>query len=159
MASEASSEPAACPVDHKTREAWLEKSRQAGEQQQQAPHPVPSTPVGQSCDSSQISSNASPLPLSNLGTQREVSTIPRAFSSPTTAEPNARPANHERESGSDKSGMWIYPSEQMFFAAMKRKGFEAHETDMRSVVPIHNAVNEKAWEEIKSWEKGWGSDA
>jgi cytochrome c heme-lyase len=40
----------------------------------------------------------------------------------------------------------------MFFDAMRRKGFDARETDMRTVVPIHNAVNERAWKEIREWE-------
>jgi len=30
---------------------------------------------------------------------------------------------------------------------------------MRSIVPIHNAVNERAWEEIKSWERGRGAES
>lgn len=41
----------------------------------------------------------------------------------------------------------------MFFDAMKRKGYDARETDMKTVVPIHNAVNERAWKEIKEWEE------
>ena len=62
--------------------------------------------------------------------------------------------NHEVETGADKaSGNWIYPSEKMFFDAMKRKGNDgARVADMRTVVPIHNAVNERAWAEIKAWE-------
>jgi cytochrome c heme-lyase len=35
---------------------------------------------------------------------------------------------------------------------MKRKGYDAREVDMKTVVPIHNAVNERAWEKIKEWE-------
>jgi cytochrome c heme-lyase len=65
------------------------------------------------------------------------------------------PANAERDTGSDKAtGNWIYPSERMFFDAMRRKSFSPHETDMRAIVPIHNAVNERAWHEIKGWEAG-----
>ena len=41
----------------------------------------------------------------------------------------------------------------MFFEAMKRKNHTPHAADMSTVVPIHNAVNERAWKEIKSWEK------
>lgn len=37
----------------------------------------------------------------------------------------------------------------MFFEAMKRKGHDPQAADMRTVVPIHNAVNERAWAEIK----------
>ena len=40
----------------------------------------------------------------------------------------------------------------MFFDAMRRKGYSPEETDMKTVVPIHNAVNERAWKEIREWE-------
>jgi cytochrome c heme-lyase len=42
----------------------------------------------------------------------------------------------------------------MFFEAMRRKGKlgDAKAADMRMVVPIHNAVNERAWAEIRAWE-------
>lgn len=56
------------------------------------------------------------------------------------------------------SGNWIYPSEQMFFNAMKRKNYDPMSKDMKSIVPIHNAVNERAWSEIKRWESGRGSE-
>ena len=170
MANEAS-EQSACPVDHKSREAWLQKARS------QAP-PEPSSPLstaGQSCDSSQIDQQppSSPLrlplpsywsqPSAPLGTAREISTIPRAPSSSSSSTapstPDARPANNEADTGADaKTGNWIYPSEQMFFAAMKRKQYDPRAEDMRSIVPIHNAVNERAWQEIKGWEKGRGAD-
>ncbi|KZF25748.1 cytochrome c and c1 heme-lyase [Xylona heveae TC161] len=104
-------------------------------------------------------------PENLLATGREVSTIPRAIPS-EDAEGSAYDsgshspmANNEQETGSDKSsGNWIYPSEQMFFNAMRRKNFDPHAEDMRAIVPIHNAVNERAWKEIKDWEKGQGSD-
>lgn len=48
----------------------------------------------------------------------------------------------------------MYPSEKMFFEAMRRKGFSgAAAADMKTVVPIHNAVNERAWAEILEWER------
>ncbi|CAG8600000.1 6_t:CDS:2 [Diversispora eburnea] len=49
--------------------------------------------------------------------------------------------------------VWIYPSEQMFFNAMKRKNWNPREEDMSVIIPMHNAVNEKAWKEILKWEK------
>jgi len=42
---------------------------------------------------------------------------------------------------------------------MKRKAYDPDAADMRTIVPIHNAVNERAWREIKEWEKGRGSEA
>ncbi|CAJ0906150.1 13693_t:CDS:2 [Entrophospora sp. SA101] len=43
--------------------------------------------------------------------------------------------------------------QQMFFNAMKRKNWNPNTEDMKVIVPIHNAVNEKAWKEILEWEK------
>ncbi|KAJ3375101.1 Cytochrome c1 heme lyase [Allomyces arbusculus] len=69
-----------------------------------------------------------------LPVEREVSTIPRG----------GQDANEGEK--------WIYPSQQMFFNAMKRKSWDAKEEDMSVVVPIHNAVNEMAWKKILEWE-------
>ena len=99
--------------------------------------------------------------LKGLGRDREISTIPRAqqIYDDGQAASTHSPANHEQESGSDvKSGNWIYPSEEMFFQAMKRKNFDPKTEDMKSIVPIHNAVNEQAWVEIKKWETGRGEE-
>ncbi|QDS76378.1 hypothetical protein FKW77_003455 [Venturia effusa] len=153
------SDAEACPVDHKTREAWLAQARQKAAT---STAPVSSIPPGESCDSTSISQSAPPPStiLSKLGLdqRREVSTIPRAAAS-TDVESDRKPANNEIESGKDKSGKWIYPSEQMFFEAMRRKNYDPRVEDMRSIVPIHNAVNERAWSEILEWEKGQGSES
>jgi cytochrome c heme-lyase len=162
------SEAEVCPVDHKSREAWLQHARKTGER---PPHPMPPIappiPVGESCDPPQVDQRQSPKSPSAiqtllqatgrvpLATEREVSTIPRAL--PSNPD-NSRPANNEVESGRDKSGKWIYPSEQMFFEAMRRKKHDPKAEDMRTIVPIHNAVNERAWGEILAWEKGKGGE-
>lgn len=52
-----------------------------------------------------------------------------------------------------ESRFWVYPSEQMFFDAMRRKNWDPKEVDMKTVVPIHNAVNERAWSQILDWER------
>lgn len=77
-----------------------------------------------------------------LPTEREISTIPKVVT----------------ESDSGKEEKWIYPSQQMFFDAMKRKNWNPHPEDMKTIVPIHNAVNERAWQDILQWEQGWGSE-
>lgn len=41
----------------------------------------------------------------------------------------------------------------MFFEAMRRKNHTPDAADMATVVPIHNAVNERAWAEIEDWER------
>ncbi|KAL2809970.1 cytochrome c and c1 heme-lyase [Aspergillus granulosus] len=154
-----------CPVDHKTREAWLQQHKGANGG---APHPLPSE-EGKPAAKLQ-------RPLS---TDREVSSIPRALdsdakdpsecpavpSSPYSSSPTAShgtPSNAESETGHDKStGNWIYPSERQFFEALMRKGntpgsvTSASElaTSVASIIPIHNAVNERAWQQILEWEK------
>jgi cytochrome c heme-lyase len=99
----------------------------------------------QSCpvsDKNQMPTNLSQKPVSGqarqLDTTREVSSIPSV-------------------EGSTESKYWIYPSEQMFFDAMRRKNWDPKEVDMKTVVPIHNAVNERAWSQIMEWEKEYGS--
>lgn len=90
-----------------------------------------------------------PFPLS---TERQQSTIPKA----------------------DGSGYWMYPSEQMFWNAMIRKGWnwkdhvegkeaqyqnkqgddsKFHNKDMTEIIKIHNANNETAWVEVLKWER------
>lgn len=162
----------ACPVDHKTRDAWLAQAREAEAakaQAQAAKCPVDHTAQQpkswtQTFTSYLWSSPAStPTPANKpatndgLDTDRVVSTIPRTTGDAAACpvdhgkEPT-RPKNHEMETGMDPSGNWVYPSEKMFFEAMKRKGYDARVADMKTVVPIHNAVNERAWKEIKEWE-------
>jgi len=82
----------------------------------------------------QMPSVGQPFPLS---TSRVTSTIPKA---------NAAP-----------SEKWVYPSEQMFWNAMLRKGWRweddtVQKDDMTSIIHIHNANNEKAWHEVLMWE-------
>lgn len=181
MASSSAEAEAKCPVDHKTRERWLEAAKAKG--QPTPPHPsIPHAPTQTpppslppsarySLDSGSWTSQALPSisPASqpkrpkilNLDTHREISTIPRSLPTPTDRSPNAAeraalpPSNAEADTGHDAAtGNWIYPSQEMFFNAMKRKGHSAEPSDMSSVVPIHNAVNERAWAEIKAWEAG-----
>lgn len=71
-----------------------------------------------------------------LSTKREKSTIPKA------TEVNAT---------------WEYPSPQMFWNAMLRKGWRWQEDqlsaqDMENIIKIHNANNEEAWQEVLKWE-------
>ncbi|OAA63150.1 cytochrome C1 heme lyase [Cordyceps fumosorosea ARSEF 2679] len=176
----------ACPVDHKSREAWLEQARAAEASKAAAAAsssssakqcPVDHTAQAPSSWGARLSSLlwSSPSPPAapvaqpsrsapGLDIDRVVSTIPRVASSdassssssspcPVEHGASANPANSELESGADAaSGNWVYPSEKMFFDAMRRKGYDARVADMKTVVPIHNAVNERAWKEIKEWE-------
>lgn len=67
-----------------------------------------------------------------LSTKRQVSSIPKG--------------------GTD--GTWTYPSEQMFFNALSRKGKAdgVTEDDMSVVIAIHNNMNETTWKRLLEWE-------
>ncbi|GAO14687.1 hypothetical protein UVI_02028980 [Ustilaginoidea virens] len=118
MAASTDRDEGACPVDHKTRDAWLAQARAAQASSQAA-----------SCAADRGAAPDTPGPSSSSSWTRALV-----------------------ESGPDPSGNWVYPSEKMFFDAMRRKGHDARAADMKTVVPIHNAVNERAWRLIKEWE-------
>jgi len=53
---------------------------------------------------------------------------------------------------------WVYPSQQMFWNAMKRKGWQwgpedISANDMGQIIKIHNTNNENAWGEVLKWER------
>lgn len=166
-----SSAASACPVDHKTREVWLQQHRNNGSGGD--PHPSTNS-------SAETPRAKSQRPLSS---DREVSSIPRAVEpgsdpsqtpsqcpSPYAAAAvpsHGTPSNAEYETGHDQaSGNWIYPSERQFFEALIRKGNTPTATNsptelattVASIIPIHNAVNERAWHQILDWEKQAPSD-
>ncbi|KAK3903804.1 cytochrome c/c1 heme-lyase [Staphylotrichum tortipilum] len=173
----ADGDAAKCPVDDKTRELWLQQAQQARAAQAAAiapatPHPqqaarAATVPPPQQSSPSWSSwlrfpsfsrqtqadtPTTAPSPPARAGSQldesRIISSIPRS----SDPGPSACPANDEQETGASKTGRWVYPSEKQFFDAMKRKGHDAAAADMKTVVPIHNAVNERAWAEILKWE-------
>ncbi|KAJ2722754.1 Cytochrome c1 heme lyase [Coemansia sp. Benny D115] len=124
--------PRVCPVDHnnpKTMEMFLDPSNQMPAVPEQTPS------RGQ---------------LHGLSTQRTISSIPRASRYEAAGKSECPAVDVPGQSGS--KDMWVYPSEQMFFNAMRRKNWNPQETDMKTVVPIHNAVNEKCWMMIMEWE-------
>ncbi|KAI9727135.1 MAG: Cytochrome c1 heme lyase [Chrysothrix sp. TS-e1954] len=157
-----SNDMTACPVDHKARETWLEAGR---EQRQEQPKKTTNTssPLPASCDSSQMDQSPSAavqpkFSRSRLSTDREVSTIPRAGLTATADAPS--PNAQSTEPHTSSSGHWVYPSEAQFFAAMRRKNHNnARPSDMSSIIPIHNAVNERTWQSILQWESGRGGGA
>lgn len=58
----------------------------------------------------------------------------------------------------DANENWVYPSQAQFYAAMTRKNHDPKARDIPVLVPIHNAVNERAWNEVLKWEHGTGGD-
>lgn len=176
-----SSSASACPVDPAARQAYLEAAAAAASAPAtKTTIPIPSSasdrptfhygvpvsvhtnPTAQhdqnesSPKRRQRQQQHAPLPSS-----RVTSTIPRAPTSPSTVTPSptsptttipSSPNSQTALPATSTEGNWIYPSERMFFDALQRKNQRAEASDMSTVVPIHNAVNERAWTLIKDWE-------
>lgn len=143
--SETTPQEAKCPVDHKSMGSSSESSDEAkcpvdpSAYQHFLPQPAnaaegcESDAINASNNMPNLSQKPSPGQKMKLSVEREISSIPRS------GDPNEK--------------IWVYPSEQMFFNAMRRKNWDPKEKDMSVVVPIHNAVNEQAWQKILEWEK------
>ncbi|KAJ2582486.1 Cytochrome c1 heme lyase, partial [Coemansia sp. RSA 1836] len=133
----------ACPADHSTSlKAFLPASSNNNDPHLDPHNQMPIVPE----------QTTSPDQGGSLSTTRTISSIPRA-SRYQTAGASECPALHEEPAAGAKSkDMWIYPSEQMFYNAMKRKNWNPDTGDMKTVVPIHNAVNERCWRHILEWE-------
>jgi len=170
-----------CPVDHTTRLAWLDSQKAKPEDSSSASGRklpalfsavVPQTPgtrVGETSAAGRQAVEAQRAAA--LSKAREVSSIPRAgrsgynggegedgdASSPTPAPSAASPSAHAPSEDEPKGtdGNWVYPSPAQFYSAMARKNHQPSADDMPIVVSIHNAVNERAWQEILAWERGW----
>ncbi|GAA5879184.1 hypothetical protein JCM16303_001331 [Sporobolomyces ruberrimus] len=144
-----STPPSACPVDHDTRQEWLKD--------QQPP-----------------SSSTRP-PEHRLSEEREVSSIPRWLPPSTSSDPtpssssvppSACPAHDPNFNPSDQplnsaekaaivpsESNWVYPSPSSFYRALSSKNRNPNPIDMEVVVPIHNAVNERVWQQVLDWER------
>ncbi|XP_014219623.1 cytochrome c-type heme lyase [Copidosoma floridanum] len=118
-----------CPVHNKS--APVPQAPQQGE----CPvnHGAPINPLNMMPPENQNPAPDQPFPLSK---ERQMSSIPKA---------------------TEEGAFWVYPSPQMFWNAMLRKGWrwrdeEVSPKDMDDIIKIHNANNEQAWQEVLKWE-------
>ncbi|KAF9941589.1 Cytochrome c1 heme lyase [Mortierella antarctica] len=162
-------EPAKCPVSPEAHKHFMPRSTASQT-------PSSSTPVTNPSSSTKATATVAQEPLlidpsnnmpvspdqfriasqrRDLNTEREMSSIPKASNAADPYGENTPSSGaHAPDVDGGQESVWIYPSEQMFFNAMKRKNWTPREEDMKFVVPIHNMVNEMAWKHILRWEKG-----
>jgi cytochrome c heme-lyase len=117
--------PSGCPVKHSSF-----TSEKSSEQIQGCPVKHGKANINPLNQMPTDLSSAQGTESSILGKERTISSIPR-------------------ENPEEK---WVYPSEQQFYNALKRKNFETDEKDISMIVTIHNELNEQCWNEIKRWE-------
>lgn len=141
----------ACPVDHTTRQKWIENTRSASSTESKCPvdHKTQATMLAAAKESNTSMTGTNNIALSN---EREISSIPRYYMQDSEMPDSAHaPA----ESTEARVSHWVYPSPSQFYTAVRRKNHNVSANDMDVVVPIHNAVNEEAWRRIVDWERMW----
>lgn len=132
---EEESQPSGCPVKHNNI-PLLAKGCPMKKKKEPMEYNVYSEPID---PTNQMPTVANQLPSAlqseSLSTERKCSTIPKG---------NA-------ESGTT----WTYPSPQMFYNALARKGKlgETKENEIESVVALHNNMNERTWSKVMEWEE------
>ncbi|KAL5022702.1 hypothetical protein ScPMuIL_001857 [Solemya velum] len=101
----------------------------------------------------------SECPMRGDGDLQQDNMMPPPNQRPAPDQPFPLPTNRITSSipkaGTDER--WAYPSQQMFWNAMLRKGWKWKESDlnpndMSHIISIHNANNEQAWDEVLKWE-------
>jgi cytochrome c heme-lyase len=104
--------------------------------------PKPTTSANENaCPVDHATKSACPVPHHLKGDSSTIGSRDRVVSSiPRWSEDAKEQAN------------WVYPSTSQFYESLQRKNRDPDAKDMNVVVPIHNAVNEQAWEEVLKWE-------
>jgi len=97
----------------------------------------------------------------NPNNQMPSETIINQLPAPTqTVELSTERVKSNIPKGGTADQTWTYPSPQMFYNALARKGkLENTEEQllMESVVHLHNQMNEATWKKILQWEELWWS--
>ncbi|SCU88710.1 LAME_0E00870g1_1 [Lachancea meyersii CBS 8951] len=173
-----------CPVDHSAREAWMKNMAQKndsntsgvaehcpqhklenGAEAAVCPKSGSTIPTSQSTDACPVSPEARNVWLQKSSSSKtpeavECSSneIPAVPTYKTDVElPTEREISSIPRTGTNEN--WVYPSQKQFFEAMLRKNWDPSTEDMKTVIPIHNSVNERVWNYIKLWEKNQGGES
>jgi len=135
-------------------------------QQQKEPEPPSECPMSaaqeQQASMSECPSNPTFVKDPNPAEIDPLNMMPPPNQRPSPDQPFALPTDRQKSSIPKASGKegetWVYPSAQMFWNAMLRKGWRWKDEEsmspdtMKHIIHIHNNNNEAAWEEVLKWE-------
>ena len=160
--SSADPKPAECPVKHGHPDSAGKPndSKQATELSSECP-------MRQS-DSSKVIPSECPMHASNQLKQEQINPDNLMPTHPNQVPDPEQPFDLSKDrvvSSIPKvdGQKWVYPSEQMFWNAMRKKGWNwkketdkdgqtIQRKDMENIIKIHNVNNERAWQEVLKWE-------
>ncbi|GKY91896.1 hypothetical protein MPSEU_000161200 [Mayamaea pseudoterrestris] len=173
--SSSASSGSGCPVNHQhATSTWpwasaasskiTSRPIDASDKQQQPPPALSYQPASIE-EAAQHAQTPQPDQRVKLGTERQVSSIPRgdlnvningspSTGCPMSADSAAAPQlPHHQHDDPSKASNWVYPSEQQLYNAMRRKGWtNVPEDSISTVLNIHNTINERTWTMIQQWE-------
>jgi len=161
----ANAEKKGCPVDHSKMAAGDAPQKEL--QKSQCPIQHDANNNSNKDDQSSNNSYASECPMRQAeesGNKDEVNPLnmmPAPNQRPQPDQPFSLDTGRVKSSipkaGGKEGETWEYPSQQMFWNAMIRKGWrwkeaELEQKDVKDIIKIHNANNEQAWKEVLKWE-------
>ncbi|XP_017893109.1 cytochrome c-type heme lyase-like [Ceratina calcarata] len=124
--------------------------------------PPPECPMHKPAPEKQIPLYSNECPINNMAAEdiNPLNMMPPANQQPAPDQPFPLPTDRQVSSIPKAQGeepFWVYPSQQMFWNAMLRKGWrwkndDINPKDMDDIIKIHNANNEQAWQEVLKWE-------
>ncbi|XP_075472575.1 holocytochrome c-type synthase [Ascaphus truei] len=147
----AASPPPGCPMHQKMEGCPMPKESTQNAESQNSSLPAHQERAYEYVECPMKSQNKDDIDPSNM--------MPPPNQTPAPDQPFPLSMNREESSipraSSEKK--WVYPSEQMFWNAMLKKGWRWKEEDvkaedMKNIIKIHNQNNEQAWNEILKWE-------
>uniref|UniRef100_A0AAV1UCP5 Holocytochrome c-type synthase n=1 Tax=Peronospora matthiolae TaxID=2874970 RepID=A0AAV1UCP5_9STRA len=148
MTADVNAAAAACPHPHKAPAKGCPAQSSKSKRSSDGSGSSDSADAGLNAEMMRLASHASGFTVHGSSTNvpvrlsqaRAVSSIPKGEN--VTSE-------HQSDTNEDK---WEYPSEAMYFKAMERKGWAPDAQQMKTIVAIHNTVNEQSWREVLKWE-------
>ncbi|GAB0493261.1 hypothetical protein MMPV_004537 [Pyropia vietnamensis] len=167
----ASDPPSKCPVDHRKlgagggAAALARAAAAAGGAGRQAAATATTSAPSAVASAGATASGAPPQPVydvygNQLDPRNLMPTSPNQTPSPGQRAPlstNRERSSIPKVSNPNSPDVWVYPSQQMFYNALSRKGKAAdvEEADMDAVVAVHNSMNEATWAEVLAWERAY----
>lgn len=148
------------PIQHSNNEQLTKSIIKESEKLQNVP--PPECPMHTKADQQPPKTSKSECPIDHMS-ENEINPLnmmPAENQNPAPDQPFPLPTDRQMSSIPKATGdgeFWVYPSQQMFWNAMLRKGWrwkndDIKPKDMDDIIKIHNTNNEQAWQEVLKWE-------
>ncbi|KAF7385666.1 hypothetical protein HZH66_011508 [Vespula vulgaris] len=148
------------PIQHSSNQQLSKSIIYESDKFQNVPPPECPMHIKTNQQSSKTSISECPIDHMSENEINPLNMMPPANQQPAPDQPFPLPTDRQISSIPKATGdgeFWVYPSQQMFWNAMLRKGWrwkneDIMPKDMDDIIKIHNTNNEQAWQEVLKWE-------